>query len=128
MTIIKTFSLKGNPFEHYTAENEPDISSYAVRPPYLTTITDKAKYLNSFILFGKRGAGKSATRLTVFKEGFLTEEKKPFLVNLTDFSDLIYKLKKGKLTDIDIVNVVAYNVIEQMLGWLSLLDEKKGKV
>ncbi|NBN62050.1 hypothetical protein GWJ07_20925 [Proteus sp. G2639] len=127
MAIVKTFHLKSNPFEHYTAENEPDISLYAVRPPYLSAITDRARKLNSFILFGKRGAGKSATRLTVFKENYSTEEKKPFLVNLTDFTDLIEKFKKGKLTERDIIYLVAYNVIEQMLGWISLLDEVERK-
>ncbi|HFO4493312.1 TPA: hypothetical protein ACHJ1O_000828 [Escherichia coli] len=127
MAIVETFSLKSNPFEHYTAENEPDISLYAVRPPYLSAITDRARALNSFILFGQRGAGKSATRLTVFKEDYSTEEKKPFLVNLTDFTDLIEKFKKGRLTERDIIYLVAYNVIEQMLGWISLLDEDKRK-
>lgn len=127
MSIVKTFSLKSNPFEHYTAENEPDISLYAVRPPYLSAITDRARKLNSFILFGQRGAGKSATRLTVFKEDYSTEEKKPFLVNLTDFTDLIEKFKKNKLTERDIIYLVAYNVIEQMLGWVSLLDEVERK-
>jgi hypothetical protein len=127
MAIVKTFSLKSNPFEHYTAENEPDISLYAVRPPYLSAITDRARKLNSFILFGQRGAGKSATRLTVFKEDYSEEEKPPFLVNLTDFTELIDKHKKGKLAERDIINLVAFNVIEQMLGWISLLDEPERK-
>ncbi|EPM5305649.1 P-loop ATPase, Sll1717 family [Cronobacter sakazakii] len=125
MAIVKTFSLKSNPFEHYTAENEPDISLYAIRPRYLSAITERARKLNSFILFGQRGAGKSATRLTVFKEDYSTEEKKPFLVNLTDFTDLLEKFKKGKLTERDIIYLVAYNVIEQMLGWISLLEESE---
>lgn len=127
MAIVKTFSLKSNPFEHYTAENEPDISLYAVRPPYLSAITDRARKLNSFILFGQRGAGKSATRLTVFKEDYSTEDRKPFLVNLTDFTDLLDKFRKGKLTERDIIYLVAYNVIEQMLGWISLLEESERK-
>lgn len=127
MAIVRTFSLKSNPFEHYTAENEPDISLYAVRPPYLSAITDRARKLNSFILFGQRGAGKSATRLTVFKEDYSTDERQPFLVNLTDFTDLIEKFRKGRLTERDIIHLVAYNVIEQMLGWISLLDEIERK-
>lgn len=127
MTIVKTFSLKSNPFEHYTAENEPDISLYAVRPPYLSAITDRARNLNSFILFGQRGAGKSATRLTVFKEDYSKEERQPFLVNLTDFTELLDKHRKGKLTERDIIYLVAFNTIEQMLGWISLLDDAERK-
>jgi hypothetical protein len=34
-TLVSSLQLKGNPFEHYTAETEPSIADYAVRPPYL---------------------------------------------------------------------------------------------
>ncbi|MDY4376918.1 hypothetical protein SOV92_03495 [Pectobacterium brasiliense] len=127
MSIVKKFSLKSNPFEHYTAENEPDISLYTVRQPYLSSIIDRVRKLNSFILFGQRGAGKSATRLTVFKEYYSEDEKKPFIVNFTDFTELLDKHKKRKLTERDIIYLVAFNIIEQMLGWISLLDEVKRK-
>ena len=52
MPIVDKLSLKSNPFEHYTAEKEPHISEYAVRPPYLRAITQRASALNTFILFG----------------------------------------------------------------------------
>ena len=68
MTLVRTLGLKGNPFEHYTAETEPNIADYAVRPPYLQAISDRVYGLSSFILFGDRGAGKSATRITVYNE------------------------------------------------------------
>lgn len=37
-TIVAQLGLSGNPFEHYTAETEPHITEYAVRPPYLEAI------------------------------------------------------------------------------------------
>lgn len=129
MSIINTLNLKSNPFEHYTAETEPDIAEYAVRPPYLKAIVDRAGQLTSFILFGDRGAGKSATRLTVYKdvwETFSLEapiHSKPFIVNLTDFNDVLEKFKKDKLTERDIVGLAAFAVIEQMFVWLSSLEE-----
>lgn len=66
--LVEGLGLRGNPFEHYVAELEPDIADYAVKPPYFEAIGARAKNTSSFILFGDRGAGKSATRLTIFKE------------------------------------------------------------
>lgn len=130
MTLTTHLGLSGNPFEHYTAETEPHISTYAVRPPYLEAISARAKNLSSFILFGERGAGKSATRLTVYRE--IWDEisksgdqtlKVPFTVNLTDYSRLQSALQKDKLTERDIVGVVAFSVIEQLLVWLTSLED-----
>lgn len=130
MPIIKYLNLNDNPFEHYTAETEPNIANYAVRPPYLQAISDRANKLSSFILFGDRGSGKSATRVTVYKEIWESisrsdlTDKKPFIVNLTDFSDILAAFKKEKLTERDIVGIVAFAIIEQMFAWLSSLEEK----
>ncbi|WP_208450447.1 P-loop ATPase, Sll1717 family [Burkholderia ambifaria] len=130
MPIIKDLNLNDNPFEHYTAETEPNIADYAVRPPYLQAISDRASKLSSFILFGDRGAGKSATRVTVYKEIWESLSRsdspggKPFIVNLTDFSDVLAAFKKEKLTERDIVGIVAFAIIEQMFVWLSSLEEE----
>jgi hypothetical protein len=67
-TLVGSLGLRGNPFEHYTAETEPSIADYAVRPPYLQVISERVANSSSFILFGERGAGKSATRITVYSE------------------------------------------------------------
>ncbi|BAU74162.1 P-loop ATPase, Sll1717 family [Metapseudomonas furukawaii] len=124
MSLIYKLGLSGNPFENYTAETEPDIGEYAVRPPYLESISARARKLSSFILFGDRGAGKSATRLTVFKEIWGSKDSdKPFIVNLTDFSSIIEIFKKDKLSEKEIIFLAAYNTIEQMLAWLASLNE-----
>lgn len=132
MTLVASLALKGNPFEHYTAETEPDIAQYAVRPPYLQSIIARAEALSSFILFGDRGSGKSATRITVFKEIWKKvaddenpNARKPFVVNLSDFSQLQATFAKGKLSDRDIVGVAAFAVIEEMLAWLSSLEDEE---
>jgi hypothetical protein len=128
--LSQTLGFKGNPFEHYTAETEPDIASYAVRPPYLQAISDRVTGLTSFILFGDRGAGKSATRITVYNEVWASTAastdggKRPFVINLTDFSALQEPFKKDKLTEREIVNVVAFAVVEQVLVWLSSLEDE----
>jgi hypothetical protein len=130
MTLLTNLGLNGNPFEHYTAEAEPDIAAYAVRPPYLKAISDRANGLSSFILFGDRGAGKSATRLTVYKEIWNdisarenSDKTLPFAVNLTDYTRLQTLLQKDKLTERDIISVVAFTIIEQLLVWLASLED-----
>lgn len=127
MTFVQNLKLIGNPFEHYTAETEPNISEYAVRPPYLQSISDRARGLSSFILFGNRGAGKSATRITVFNEIWKSLEKgdsgiQPFVVNLTDFTNVQDIFRANKLTDREIVQLAGYVVIEQILAWLASLE------
>jgi hypothetical protein len=132
MTLVSALKLNGNPFEHYTAETEPNISEYAVRPPYLQAIIDRAKALSSFILFGDRGSGKSATRITVYADiwgGISTVKgRSPFVVNLTDFSHILPVFNRGKLADKDIVGVAAFAIIEQMLGWLSSLEDEERQI
>jgi len=126
MALVNKLGLSGNPFEHYTAETEPNIASYAVRPPYLETISNRACGLSSFILLGDRGAGKSATRITVYSEiwKLCAENKKgPLALNMTDFSLLLEDFGKGKLSDKDIVRSTAFFVVEQVLIWLSSLEE-----
>ena len=126
-TLVGTLGLIGNPFEHYTAETEPNIADYAVRPPYLQAISDRVRGLSSFILFGDRGAGKSATRITVYAEIWGAPERKdvkrPLVVNLTDYSFIQEKVRKDRLQDRDIIYIVAFIVVEQLLVWLASLED-----
>lgn len=133
-TLVKTLRLSGNPFEHYTAETEPDIANYAVRPPYLQAISARVRGLSSFILFGDRGAGKSATRITVYNEiwkGASTKpdsERAPFVVNLTDYTAILDVFRKNKLSEHDLVGIVAFVVVEQLLVWLASLEDEDREV
>lgn len=129
-TLVETLHLTANPFEHYTAENEPHIIEYAVRPPYLQAIAARAKGLSTFILFGDRGAGKSATRITVFNEVWSSDtrgEKRPLIVNFTDFSSLLPQLRKSQLADKDMIESVSFFVVEQLMLWLSSLEDEERK-
>ncbi len=133
MSLARELKLSDSPFEHYAAETEPKISLYAIRPPYLETISTRAFKLNSFILFGDRGAGKSATRITIYNdmwsEGeFSGNKDRPFTVNITDFSQILETFQNKKLKDIDIAGLVAFFVIEQALVWLSSLESAEREV
>jgi hypothetical protein len=123
--LVDTLGLKGNPFEHYVAETEPHIADYAVKPPYFEAIDARANNANSYILFGDRGAGKSATRLTVFKELWArkAKERVPLAVNLTDFSTVLQGRNFRGLSEEALVKEVAFVVIESLLAWLSSLED-----
>jgi len=134
-TLVATLGLTGNPFEHYTAETEPNIADYAVRPPYLQAISDRVNGLSSFILFGDRGAGKSATRITVYAEIWGSNAAKkgakdrgPLVVNLTDYSSIQEKLRKDRLQEHDLIRIVAFVVIEQILVWSSSLEDEERQI
>jgi hypothetical protein len=129
VTLSERLGLRGNPFEHYTAETEPHIADYAIQPPYLRSILERAKSCSSFILFGDRGAGKSATRITIYNQIWGEKGKNgdghrlPLVANLTDFTGVQDSLKKDRLSDLDLVSLVAYGVVEQVLIWLASLEE-----
>ena len=126
-TIAELLSLKSNPFEHYTAETEPHISEYAVRPPYLQAIVARALAHTTFILFGDRGAGKSATRLTEIWARKPSDDR-PLVVNFVDFTAALPSLRKGAVSEDELIKEVAYLVIEQVLTWLAspTEDERYG--
>jgi hypothetical protein len=129
--LVQTLVLKGNPFEHYVAETEPDISEYAVKPPYFEAIGARANNCSSYVLFGDRGAGKSATRLTVFKEMWSRKsrgDRVPLAVNMTDFSAVLVGKKLHGVSEAALVKEAAFVVIESLLTWLSTLEEDDRKV
>ncbi|CAO4137611.1 P-loop ATPase, Sll1717 family [Methylorubrum extorquens] len=130
-TLTSALSLKSNPFEHYIAETEPHIAQYAVKPPYLESIAARALATSSFILFGDRGAGKSATRITLFSELWQAADRAdksggpaaPLAINFIDFTSAVSAFQKGKYDELVLVSEVAYLVVEQILAWLSSLPE-----
>ena len=87
--LLDTLGFRDNPFAQYVAENEPDIEQYFVRPPYFDEVATRGHARRSLVVFGARGAGKSATRLTFYKECWSKREREeptPLAVALDDFS------------------------------------------
>jgi hypothetical protein len=124
--LLAGLGIDTNPFEHYVAETEPDIAEYAVKPPYFEAIDARAKNTSSYILFGDRGAGKSATRLTVFKELWAAKAKGdrvPLAVNFVDFSSAVAGKKLSNATESALIGEVAFVVVESLLVWLSSLED-----
>jgi hypothetical protein len=129
--LVEALSLRGNPFEHYVAETEPDIGEYAVKPPYFEAIDARAKNTSSYVLFGDRGAGKSATRLTIFKQLWEKKaqgERVPVSVNFTDFSAVLSRKELVNLSENTLIREVAFAVMESLLAWLSSLEDDEREV
>jgi hypothetical protein len=129
-TLIELLGLKGNPFASYVAENEPEIEYYFIRPQYYSTVLERGNSSQSLILFGARGAGKSATRLAYYKSAVASKmsgANTPLVVILDDFSRI---LDKG-LSKVDLgrfVSEIGYLVVESVLLWLAELKEDERKV
>lgn len=115
--------FSSNPFESNTAEREPDIASYAVRPPYLDR-TRQASLVGHgiFVLEGARGSGKSATRLTIAKSIWQNSPNGPLVVPLTNFN-IFRPYIKGGLTLELFATQIAFLTLETILSWLSSLPE-----
>jgi hypothetical protein len=52
------------------------------------------------------------------------DKKTSFVINVTDFSSILEKFRKQTLSDKDIVKLVAFYTVEQILVWLSSLEDK----
>ncbi|MBS1075282.1 hypothetical protein JK176_10335 [Gluconobacter sp. Dm-73] len=124
-SLLSSLGFIGNPFEHYTAELEPNIALYAVKPPYLTAIFHRAMSTSSYLLFGDRGAGKSATRMTLYQEVWKKHNENgnaPLAINFIDFSKFDPK-NKGVYDERIFISEVAFLTIESLLAWLSSLED-----
>lgn len=122
----KNFGFKTSPFEQYVAENEPNIDDYAVKPPYFEETVERTVARSSFILFGFRGSGKSATRITTAKEIWKLRgegQTVPLIVTLTDFHPIIGNSAIELINASTILRHVAFLTIEALLLWLSDQDK-----
>ena len=120
------FSFLGftsNPFENNTAEREPHIELYAVRPPYLDRVLKTSAEKGIFVLSGSRGSGKSATRITVAKS-LWSRTRGPLVVPLIGFN--VFRPYVKNLIPLDVyADQVCFLVVEQILGWLSSLGDEE---
>lgn len=110
-----------NPFENNTAEREPDIAAYAVRPPFLDRVLKTSYAKGIFVLTGSRGSGKSATRLTVAKTVW-AQANKPLVVPMVGFN-VFRPFSNGSIPLELYANQVMFLTIETILSWLSAQSE-----
>jgi len=130
-SLYERLRISKDPFEHYVAEAEPNISSYAVRPPYFREAERRARSHLSFILFGDRGAGKSATRLTIYRDLWARRERgeaTPLTINLTDFEYLLSSKRPDQIFLSDYVDEIGFLCIEAILTYLAALEESDRKI
>ncbi len=114
--------FKRNPFEGNTAEREPEIEHYAVRPPYLDPVEEASKRTGSYTLAGARGSGKSATRITVQRNIWRLDKPHPLPIALTNFNVMRGKRDAKELLDL-FANQVFFLTIEACFVYLTSLDK-----
>lgn len=114
-----------NPFENNTAEREPDIAAYAVRPPFLDRVFKSSGEKGVYVLTGSRGSGKSATRLTVAKSVW-AQERKPLVVPMVGFN-VFRPFSKDAITLEFFANQIMFLTIENILSWLSSQSESSSQ-
>lgn len=123
--LIDQLGFVGDPFASYVAENEPDIDQYFVRPRYYSMLKGRALSPSSFVLFGARGAGKSAARLAVHKDlwtRIVKMDKSPLVLTLDSFSFILKDgLEKADLKGF--ISEIGFALIETLLIWLAALPD-----
>lgn len=125
--LLDTLGFQDNPFANYVAENEPHIEQYFVRPPYFDEVAARGQARRSMVIFGARGAGKSATRLTFYKDCWSKRQKDepaPLAVALDDFS----RITTSGLAGADLGKFIAeigYLTVEAVLLWLAALEDSE---
>jgi hypothetical protein len=123
-SFLRSLGFTSNPFSSYVAETEPDIEQYFVKPPYYSQILERGKSAQSFILFGARGSGKSASRIAFYKACWIRKKEgrsRPLAIVLDDYQRILGSgLEKVGVGSF--VEEVAFLVIEGLLVWLSALD------
>lgn len=123
--LLDRLDFTNNPFSKYVAENEPEIDQYFVRPPYFATVRSCSTAASSIVLFGARGAGKSATRIALYKEAWSQVAKggkTPLVVSLTNYT-LVLRSGLNKASLRELLIEVGYITTEALLLWLSSLPD-----
>ena len=124
--VFDRLNFSDNPFATYVAENEPQIEQYFVRPPYFDEVSKNGYACRSIVLFGARGAGKSATRMAFYKDSWARwqdQGKAPLTVVMDDYSRIAVKAA----LDVDLgafVIEVGYLTVEALLLWLAALEDE----
>ena len=129
-TLLKFAGFDENPFANYSAENEPAIADYFVRPPYYDFVHDRGMANCSVVLFGARGSGKSATRLAYAKDVLTPGDsaaKRPLVVTLDDFDRIL----RDGVDHADLSKYlmeVGFLTMESILLWLAAIPEDERTV
>lgn len=119
--FYEALGFSTNPFEGNTAEREPEIELYVVRPPYLDPVEEASLKTGSYTLSGTRGSGKSATRITV-QRNIWTKTSHPLPISLTNFTNFRGKKEPVELLEL-FASQVFYLTIEACLVYFTTADK-----
>jgi hypothetical protein len=66
-SFLGSYGFEENPFTTTNADDEPELQSYFVPPPYFSSVIGSPTKPKSTIVFAPRGGGKSAQKVMVEK-------------------------------------------------------------
>lgn len=66
-TFLGSFGFSANPFTMTNADEEPELQSYFVPPPYFASVLGDPKRPKSAVVFAPRGGGKTAQKVMIEK-------------------------------------------------------------
>ncbi len=127
-SLWQVLGFRSNPFGSYTAEKEPELERYLVRPAYHQALLQRSDRLETFILFGARGAGKSASRIALYRAVMArvaaadSGTKQPLPVTFDSYGAVV-RAGLDKISAATLVTEVAFLTAEAVLVWLAALDE-----
>lgn len=119
-SFLGSHGFEENPFTTTNADDEPELQSYFVPPPYFSSVIGSPTKPKSAIVFAPRGGGKSAQKVMVEKAANRNDANKFLCVNYDTF------LLEGKFT-LEDANVGWHlrNICRLIiLGLLLAYDEK----
>lgn len=119
--LLTQLGCTGDPFSKLNAENEPELEQYFVQAPYYGTVSARAVNADTFLLFGTRGSGKSATRIATHREiwrRIARGDEAPLAITIDSYERILAKGLDGATTQ-RFVEEVAFLVVESVLLWLS---------
>lgn len=98
------------PFETFIAEQEKDLDSYFIEPPYFQDILGNPDNPISSIVFGRRGDGKTAIFNMLLHNMKNDSSHNPFVVEYTDFSAWTSKEVKQATLDLHLEKILGLAV------------------
>lgn len=117
--FLERFGFSEDPFEHVDAEQEPQLGTYFVPPPYFTNVMGDPSNPKSHVVLAPRGGGKTAQRRMI--ELRSQEETGDFLCVTYDGFDQPDKFTAADASLAYHLNQICRRIL---LGLLIVLDEE----
>ena len=116
MALFESLGFKKHPFSKTNADEEPELASYFVPPPYFDAVIGDASLPSPSIVFAPRGAGKTALRRMVESHS-IEQQYLAVTYDRFEFS------QSDKIENVSLQYHLRNIIIRILLSYLSYLSE-----